>query len=88
MQEMEELSRQCLTSSSYTTERQLKSTNLGSPVACYTRLGAVGCAYMFYVSTLPVTIPDDWGAQVPGVIGAITTVASSRRMIKAFRRMA
>jgi hypothetical protein len=44
-------------------------------VVCYTGVGAVGCAFMFYVSTLPVTIPDDWGAQVPGVLGAITTLA-------------
>ena len=44
-------------------------------VACYTGVGAVGCCFLFYVSTLPVTIPDDWGAQVPGVFGAITMMA-------------
>jgi hypothetical protein len=44
-------------------------------VVCYTGLGAAGCAFLFYVSTRPVTIPDDWGAQVPGVIGVITTMA-------------
>jgi hypothetical protein len=44
-------------------------------VACYTGVGAAGCAFMFYVSTRPVTIPDDWGAQVPGVFGAVATMA-------------
>jgi hypothetical protein len=44
-------------------------------VACYTGVGAAGCAFMFYISTLPVTIPDDWGAQVPSVFGAIATMA-------------
>ncbi len=60
-------------------------------MACYTGLAAVGCAYMFYLSTLPVTIPDDWGAQVPGRVRrreGTTVGARSRRMIKAFRGMA
>jgi hypothetical protein len=43
-------------------------------VACYTGLGAAGCAYMFYASTLPVVIADDWGAQVPAWLGAPATV--------------
>ena len=46
-------------------------------VICYTGVGAAGCAFLFYVSTRPVTIPDDWGAQVPGVFGAIATMAFS-----------
>ena len=35
-------------------------------VACYASFGALGSAYAFYVSTLPVTIQDDFGASAPG----------------------
>lgn len=44
-------------------------------VACYTLFGVAWCAYMFYLSTQPVTIPDDWGAQAPAWLGAIATLA-------------
>jgi hypothetical protein len=44
-------------------------------VACYTLFGAAWCAYMFFLSTQPVTIPDDWGAQAPAWLGVIATLA-------------
>lgn len=42
-------------------------------IALYTLLGAAGCAGLFYVSTLPVTIPDDWPAQAPAWLLAAGT---------------
>jgi hypothetical protein len=44
-------------------------------VACYASFGAAWCAYMFFLSTQPVTIPDDWGAQAPAWLGVIATLA-------------
>ena len=46
-------------------------------VICYTALGAAGSAFMFYVSTLPVTIPDDWPAQAPSWLTAVAYVAAT-----------
>ena len=42
-------------------------------MAGYALLGAIGCACLFYVSTLPVTIPDDWPAQAPAWLLAVGT---------------
>jgi hypothetical protein len=42
-------------------------------VICYALLGAVGSACLFYVSALPVTIPDDWPAQAPVWLLAVGT---------------
>jgi hypothetical protein len=40
-------------------------------VAGYALLGTAGCGYLFYLSTLPVRIPDDWGAQAPAWLGTL-----------------
>ena len=40
-------------------------------VAGYALLGTAGCGYLFYMSTLPVRIPDDWGAQAPAWLGTL-----------------
>jgi hypothetical protein len=40
-------------------------------VAGYALLGTAGCGYLFYESTLPVRIPDDWGAQAPAWLGTL-----------------
>lgn len=39
--------------------------------ACYASFGALSWAYVFYVSTLPVTIPDDFGASAPGWVSSL-----------------
>jgi hypothetical protein len=46
-----------------------------SLVACYTLFGAAWCGYIFFLSTQPVTIPDDWGAQAPAWLGVIAALA-------------
>lgn len=45
-------------------------------VGGYSLLGALGCGYLLYVSTLPVLIPDDWPAQGPGLPGGIVFLAA------------
>jgi hypothetical protein len=47
-------------------------------VACYASFGALGSAYAFYVSTLPVTTPDDFGASAPGWM---TTIAAEGNLL-------
>jgi hypothetical protein len=44
-------------------------------VAFYTVAGTAWCAYLFYLSTLPVTIPGDWPGGGPAWLGAIAAVA-------------
>jgi len=47
-------------------------------VAYYAVAGTAWCAYLFYLSTLPVTIPGDWpegGGGGPAWLGAIAAVA-------------
>ena len=44
-------------------------------VACYTLSGAALCAYLFFLSAQPVTIPGDGGAQAPAWLGVIATLA-------------
>jgi hypothetical protein len=45
-------------------------------VACYAAFGVLTSAYVFYVSTLPVTIPDDFGANAPGWMSTLAAEAS------------
>jgi hypothetical protein len=44
--------------------------------AGYRLLGAAGCGYLFYMSALPVRIPDDWPAQGPSWLDSYVVLAT------------